>query len=40
LCEQKGIKGFPTWEINGKMLSGERTLDELANESGYTGDRK
>ncbi len=40
LCNQKGIKGFPTWEINGKMLSGKRTLNELANESGYTGDRK
>ena len=39
LCKQKGIKGFPTWEINGKMLSGERSLDELANESGYTGAR-
>ena len=39
LCQQKGIKGYPTWEINGKMLSGERSLDELATESGYTGDR-
>ena len=39
LCQQKGIKGFPTWEINGKLLSGERSLDELANESGYTGAR-
>jgi uncharacterized membrane protein/glutaredoxin len=40
LCQQKGITGFPTWEINGKMLSGERSLDELATASGYTGDRK
>jgi uncharacterized membrane protein/glutaredoxin len=40
LCQQKGITGFPTWEINGKMLSGERSLDELAIASGYTGDRK
>jgi len=39
LCQQKGIKGYPTWEINGKMLSGQRSLDELATESGYTGDR-
>jgi uncharacterized membrane protein len=39
LCQQKDIKGFPTWEINGKMLSGERSLDELANASGYTGNR-
>jgi uncharacterized membrane protein/glutaredoxin len=40
LCQQKGITGFPTWEINGKMLSGERSLDELATASGYTGDRQ
>ena len=40
LCQKKGITGFPTWEINGKMLSGERSLDELATASGYTGDRK
>lgn len=40
LCEQKGIKGYPTWEINGKMVSGERSLDELADLSGYTGERK
>jgi len=39
LCKQKGITGFPTWEINGKMLSGERSLDELADASGYKGDR-
>ncbi|TYQ25497.1 vitamin K epoxide reductase family protein [Pseudanabaena sp. UWO310] len=39
LCKQKGIEGYPTWEIQGKMLSGERTLEELANASGYTGDR-
>jgi glutaredoxin len=39
LCQEKGIKGFPTWEINGKMLSGERSLDELADASGYKGDR-
>jgi hypothetical protein len=39
LCQQKGITGFPTWEIDGKMLSGDRSLDELATASGYTGDR-
>ena len=39
LCQEKGIKGFPTWEFNGKMLSGERSLDELADASGYKGDR-
>ena len=40
LCIDKDIKGYPTWEINGKLLSGTRTLDELADASGYTGDRK
>jgi len=40
LCIDKDIKGYPTWEINGKLLSGEQSLEELANASGYTGDRK
>ena len=39
LCQQKGIQGFPTWEINGKMISGDLPLDKLADESGYKGDR-
>jgi uncharacterized membrane protein/glutaredoxin len=39
LCQQKGITGFPTWEIDGKMLSGRRSLDELAEASKYIGDR-
>ncbi|OIP71408.1 MAG: Vitamin K epoxide reductase [Oscillatoriales cyanobacterium CG2_30_44_21] len=39
LCQQKGITGFPTWEIDGKMLSGRRSLEELAEASKYTGDR-
>lgn len=39
LCQQKGITGFPTWEIDGKMLSGTRSLEELAEASKYMGDR-
>jgi hypothetical protein len=39
LCRQKGIKGYPTWEINGRILTGLRTLDQLADASGYIGDR-
>jgi uncharacterized membrane protein len=35
LCRSKNIKGFPTWEISGKMYEGERSLDELANLSGF-----
>ena len=38
LCERKGIEGFPTWEINGKLYSGVRSLLELSDLSGYTGD--
>jgi uncharacterized membrane protein len=29
--------GYPTWEINGKYVSGEVQLSELAKLSGYTG---
>ncbi|MEB3212018.1 MAG: vitamin K epoxide reductase family protein [Leptolyngbyaceae bacterium] len=39
LCRQKGIQGFPTWEINGELYSGARPLGELADLSGYTGPR-
>ena len=35
LCEIKGIEGFPTWEINGKLDSGVKSLKELAELSGY-----
>ncbi len=38
LCSQKGIEGFPSWEINNKIYSGTRDLQELANMTGYTGD--
>lgn len=33
------VKGFPTWEIQGKFYSGTQTLDKLADLSGYTGPR-
>ncbi len=36
--KQLGEKvGFPTWEINGKFYSGRQTLQDLAQNSGYTG---
>ena len=35
LCEAKGIKGFPSWEINGSIDSGVKTLKELAELSNY-----
>lgn len=39
LCQSKGIKGYPTWEINGQMYSGTQTLQQLADYSGYQGPR-
>ncbi len=39
LCRDKKITGYPTWEINGKFYQGTRSLDELANLSGYKGSR-
>ena len=38
LCQTKGISGFPSWEINGKIYSGTRDLNDLAIETNYLGD--
>ena len=38
LCQKKGISGFPSWEINGKISSGTSELNELAIKTGYQGD--
>ena len=35
LCIDKQIKGFPTWEINGKLLLGVLSLKELSKLIGY-----
>ena len=35
LCIDKNIKGFPSWEINGKIIIGVQTLEELSKLSGY-----
>lgn len=37
LCIDAGIEGFPTWDINGELYPGLRSLEELAELSGYTG---
>jgi glutaredoxin len=37
LCRETGIRGYPTWEINGELYTGLKTLEELAELSGYTG---
>ncbi|PSN13267.1 hypothetical protein C7293_16720 [filamentous cyanobacterium CCT1] len=36
LCQQKGIEGYPTWEISGQLYPGVRSLDELADLSGFS----
>jgi uncharacterized membrane protein/glutaredoxin len=38
-CRTANIKAFPTWVINGKSYEGVRTLNRLADLSGYTGPR-
>ncbi|WP_032525808.1 vitamin K epoxide reductase family protein [Prochlorococcus marinus] len=38
LCQSKGISGFPSWEINGEIISGTRDLNELAIKTGYQGN--
>lgn len=39
LCRRANITGFPTWEINGKLYPGMRSLNDLAGLSGYRGSR-
>ena len=38
LCRRKGLDGFPSWEINGRIDSGVKSLQKLAELSGYKGD--
>lgn len=38
VCSDVGIEGFPTWVINGQVLSGEKELSELAEISGFSAD--
>ena len=35
LCIDKKIEGFPSWEINGKIIIGVQTLKELSELAGY-----
>ena len=35
LCIDKKIKGFPTWEINGRLILGVLSLKELSTLTGY-----
>ena len=29
MCQENGIKGYPTWQVDGQLFPGERSLDEL-----------
>ncbi len=40
LCKSKGISGYPSWEINGEIYAGTKTLDELSELSNYIGPRE
>tara|TARA_B100000886_G_C20172770_1_gene386777 strand:+ start:130 stop:522 length:393 start_codon:yes stop_codon:yes gene_type:complete len=35
LCIDKNIEGFPSWEINGKIIVGVQSLKNLSQLSGY-----
>ncbi|NJK35299.1 MAG: Vitamin K epoxide reductase [Oscillatoriales cyanobacterium SM2_2_1] len=39
LCRSQGIEGYPTWKIKGNFYAGDRSLEELAQLSGYQGAR-
>jgi uncharacterized membrane protein/glutaredoxin len=40
LCKTKNIEGYPSWEINGKVQSGVKPLQQPADLSGYKGPRE
>lgn len=39
LCQEAGIKGFPSWGIKGQLYEGVQPLSKLADVSGYQGPR-
>jgi len=38
VCNEVGIKNYPTWIINGQRYTGIQTLDALAQNSKYKGE--
>ena len=40
LCTEKGITTYPSWEINGAIESGVKTLDELSRLSNFFGKKQ
>ncbi|MDX1978163.1 MAG: vitamin K epoxide reductase family protein [Pseudanabaenaceae cyanobacterium bins.68] len=39
VCAANQVPGFPSWQIKGQIYSGVKTLNQLADLSGYSGDR-
>jgi uncharacterized membrane protein len=39
LCVAAGIKGYPTWQINGKLYPNVQSLEKLSQVSGYQGPK-
>lgn len=37
ICQSEGVKGYPTWKVNGQTYSGTQSLQQLAEYSGYKG---
>jgi len=37
-AKKKDFGRFPSWEINGEIISGTRDLNELATKTDYQGD--
>ncbi|HAN46338.1 MAG TPA: Vitamin K epoxide reductase [Cyanobacteria bacterium UBA8156] len=37
LCQTKNIRSYPTWEIDGQLVEGARSLTDLAKLTGYQG---
>ncbi|NES80075.1 MAG: vitamin K epoxide reductase family protein [Moorea sp. SIO2B7] len=37
-CTEAKIKSYPTWEINGQLYPGTKSMEKLAELSGYQGD--
>jgi glutaredoxin len=37
LCQSKRVRAFPSWEINDRIYAGSRSLETLAELSGYRG---
>ena len=38
-CSEAGIKGYPTWVINGQSYPGVQSISKLIQISGYTGQK-